>query len=380
MRSRYSRVISCVAVALGAAALSTCTRTSATGGAAAGQAIPATPAAAVDGPDAAAPTAPPPVSEDRALGTPHPTVLLGAAGDGSWLAICQAREDTDHDGHIEVGFGVHGESLGDRLVPYLLLRPGPGREITRFLRSDRSGRWLFAASYGGNKITVNAIDKDGLVGPVQQLISTRPNAHAIHADAANRYVFATSLGGDNISAWRFDATTGTLSANDPDLTTAPAKSGPRHFVWDAAQKHVYLLSELDGSLAVFDYEPARGALREVQRTTALPAGFAGKPWAADLHFAPDGRHLYASERTTSTIAVYEVDAGSGQLKTLASVPTEKTPRGFAIDPSGRYLVASGQESHAIAVYAIDPASGALAPLQRYTVGKNPNWVEIVELP
>jgi 6-phosphogluconolactonase len=245
---------------------------------------------------------------------------------------------------------------------------------------DRSGRWLFAASYGGNKITVNAIDKDGLVGAVQQLIPTRPNAHAIHADAANRFVFATSLGGDNLSAWRFDPATGMLSANEPALIPSPAKSGPRHFVWDGAQRHVYLLSELDGSLAVFDYDAGRGTLREVQRTTSLPPGFAGKPWAADLHLAPDGRHLYASERTTSTIAVYEVDAASGQLKTLASVVTEKTPRGFAIDPSGRYLVASGQESHAVAVYAIDATSGALAPLQRYAVGKNPNWVEIVELP
>ena len=245
---------------------------------------------------------------------------------------------------------------------------------------DRSGRWLFAASYGGNKITVNAIDKDGLVGAVQQLIPTRPNAHAIHADAANRFVFATSLGGDNISAWRFDAASGLLSANEPRLDRVAAEVGSAPLRLGRGAAHVYLLSELDGSLAVFDYEPARGTLREVQRTTALPAGFAGKPWAADLHLAPDGRHLYASERTTSTIAVYEVDAASGQLKTLASVPTEKTPRGFAIDPSGRYLVASGQESHAIAVYAIDPASGALAPLQRYTVGKNPNWVEIVELP
>ena len=60
--------------------------------------------------------------------------------------------------------------------------------------------------------------------------------------------------------------------------------------------------------------------------------------------------------------------------------TEKTPRGFAIDPSGRWLVSSGQESHAVAVYAIDAASGALTPLQRYAVGKNPNWIEIVELP
>src|SRR5277367_4045587 len=79
---------------------------------------------------------------------------------------------------------------------------------------DRSGRWLLAASYGGNKITVNSIDKDGLVGAVQQLIPTRPNAHAIHADAANRFVFASSLGGDNLSSWRFDAASGLLSANE----------------------------------------------------------------------------------------------------------------------------------------------------------------------
>jgi len=246
--------------------------------------------------------------------------------------------------------------------------------------TDRSGRWLFAASYGGHKITVNAIDKDGKVGAVQQLITTQPNAHAIHADPSNRFVFATSLGGDNLSAWRFDAATGMLSANEPALTQTMPKSGPRHFSWDAAQRRLYLLCELDASLYVFDYDAARGSLRELQRTSALPPGFAGKPWAADLHLAPDGRHLYASERTSSTITVFEVDAASGRLKTLSQVPTEETPRGFAIDASGRYLIASGQESHAIAVYAIDAASGALSALQRYPVGKNPNWVEIVDLP
>jgi len=246
--------------------------------------------------------------------------------------------------------------------------------------TDRSGRWLFAASYGGHKITVNSIDKDGKVGAVQQLITTQPNAHAIHADPSNRFVFATSLGGDNLSAWRFDAATGVLSANEPALTQTTPKSGPRHFSWDAAQRRLYLLCELDASLYVFDYDAARGSLRELQRTSALPLGFAGKPWAADLHLAPDGRHLYASERTSSTITVFEVDTASGRLKTLSQVPTEKTPRGFAIDASGRYLIASGQESHAIAVYAIDAASGALSALQRYPVGKNPNWVEIVDLP
>ena len=246
--------------------------------------------------------------------------------------------------------------------------------------TDRSGRWLFAASYGGNKITVNSIEKDGQVGAVQQLIPTKPNAHAIHVDAANRFVLATSLGGDNLSSWRFDAATGQLSPNEPALIATGAKSGPRHFVWDTAQRRLYLLCELDASLYVFDFDAARGSLREVQRTSALPPGFTGKPWAADLHLAPDGRHLYASERTTSTITTYAVDAASGQLKTQSQVPTEQTPRGFAIDPSGRYLIASGQASHAIAVYAIDAATGALSALQRYGVGKNPNWVEIVDLP
>ena len=245
---------------------------------------------------------------------------------------------------------------------------------------DRTGRWLFAASYGGNKITVNGIDQAGAVGPVQQLIRTGPKAHAVHVDAANRFAFATSLGGDVVSAWRFDEATGLLSPGEPALIAMPARSGPRHFVWDRRQSHLYLLGELDASLAVFDYDAARGTLTEIQRTTAMPAGFIGTAWAADLHLAPDGRHLYASERTSSTLTAYAVDPASGRLETLASVPTEKTPRGFAIDPSGRYLVAAGQESHRIAVHAIDPESGALRLVQGGAVGRNPNWVEIVELP
>ncbi len=178
---------------------------------------------------------------------------------------------------------------------------------------DASGKWLFAASYQGGKITVNAIGKDGVVGPIHQLIQTGPNAHAIHADASNRFVLATSLGGDNVSSWRFDAEKGLLSPNDPPLTTTAAKAGPRHFVWDKAQRHVYLLDELDAALHVFAWDAARGALKLEQSTTTLPAGFTGKPWAADLHLTPDGRYLYASERTSSTLSTFKVDAATGSF-------------------------------------------------------------------
>lgn len=247
--------------------------------------------------------------------------------------------------------------------------------------TDATGRWLFAASYPGHKITVNAIGKDGAVGAVQQLIPTAPNAHAIHADAANRYVFATSLGGDNLSAWRFDAETGKLTANEPALTTvAPAKSGPRHFVWDKAQRYMYVLDELDAGLHVMSYDKERGTLRAVQSTTTLPAGFTGKPWAADLHLSPDGRWLYASERTSSTLSTYRVDAATGQLQPLGQVPTEKSPRGFAVDSSGRFLIAAGQDSNSVSLHPIDPATGIPGTPVRVPAGKNPNWVEIVDMP
>ncbi|RYG12446.1 MAG: lactonase family protein [Burkholderiales bacterium] len=245
---------------------------------------------------------------------------------------------------------------------------------------DATGRWLFAASYPGHKITVNSIGKDGAAGAVQQLIPTAPNAHAIHADAANRFVVATSLGGDNLSVWRFDADKGQLSpAETPLVSTAP-KSGARHFVWDKAQRFVYLVNELDASVYAYAWDGTRGALREIQRTTALPAGFGGKPWAADIHLTPDGKYLYASERTSSTVSAFAVDGATGMLKPLGQTAVEKSPRGFAVDSTGRYLVVAGQESHNVAVHPIDAATGALGAPKRLAVGKNPNWIEIVELP
>lgn len=244
---------------------------------------------------------------------------------------------------------------------------------------DASGKWLFAASYGGNKITVNSVGDDGVVGAVQQLIRTAPHAHAIHADASGRHVFATSLGGDQLSSWRFDPATGVLSANEPPLVhVAPAKTGPRHFLWDKAQKYLYLINELDGGVDVFAYDAVRGAVSHQQRSSVVPPGFAGKVWAADLQIAPDGRYLYGSERSSSTLTTFSIDPGNGRLQVVGQTATEKTPRSFAVDSTGRFLVAAGQDSHAVSLHVIDGATGLPGEGKSQPAGKNPNWVEIVD--
>jgi len=244
---------------------------------------------------------------------------------------------------------------------------------------DASGRWLFAASYGGNKITVNSVGADGLVGAVNQVVHTAPNAHAIHQDPKGRYVFATSLGGDNLSSWRFDTKTGLLSANDPAVVNvSPAKTGPRHFLWNKAQTHAYLLNELDGGVDVFAYDGEKGTMRHLQRSSVMPAGFTGKPWAADLQLSADGRYLYGSERTSSTLTTFKVDPSTGLLQSVGTTPTEKTPRGFAVDSSGKFLIAAGQGSHAVTLHPINASTGVPGAGTSQPAGKNPNWVEIVD--
>ena len=249
-----------------------------------------------------------------------------------------------------------------------------------YIATDRTGRHLFAASYGGHKMSAGPIGADGVAQAATQVLPTGQNAHAVLVDPSNRHVFVSNLGSDAVMQMRFDASTGTLTPGTPPVFDGRSKAGPRHLVFHPNGRIVYLLNELDAGVDVLAYDPTSGSLSSIQTLSSLPAGFTGKPWAADLHLTPDGRFLYTSERTTSTLATFAVDPSSGRLKLLAHTPTEKQPRGFNIDPSGRFLVAVGQLSHAVTLYGIDADTGVLTALKNYSLGKNPNWVEIVSLP
>jgi len=253
-------------------------------------------------------------------------------------------------------------------------------DTTAYLATDRSGRFLFSASYRGNKVTVNAIRADGSVGDTLQVMSTETKAHCIVADPSNRFVLHTSLGGDLIYQERFDARTGKMSPNDPPTVGARAKSGPRFLVFAPHAKFVYLITELDGAVDVHPFDPRSGTLAAaIQTAKIVPEQFSGQPWGADIHFRPDGKFLYASERTTSMITAFDVDPGNGRLTRVDAYPTVTQPRAFSIDPSGRYLLAAGQLSNTVICHLIDAASGELIALGEYAVGKNPTWVETVAL-
>lgn len=271
-----------------------------------------------------------------------------------------------------------------------------------YVSTDRTGRWLFGASYGGHVVSVNPIAADGRVGEPVQTLPVGRNAHSIRVDNTNRYVFVPNLGTDQIFQFVFDPATGRLASNTPAVVQLKPGTGPRHLVVSADNRFVYVLNELMGTVTTFALDADTGLLTEKDSVAVLPAdsklvpgmprGAVGTPganqaprntdndiWASDLHLTPDGKFMYAAERTTGTINVLRVDGATGKLTRVSGVPTEPQPRGFAIDPSGKYLVASGEKSETISVYAIDAASGALKHLGKYPTGKGSNWVEIVSL-
>lgn len=291
-------------------------------------------------------------------------------------------------------YAVHAYSIDGGSGMLTLLASAPLTDSLPYISLDRTGRYLFGASYGGHAVSVNAIDPDGRVAhePLQ-VVPVGRNAHSIRVDSSNRYAYVPTLGSDAVFQFTFDAQTGRLRSNTPSVLMMAELSGPRHLVASPDDRFLYVLGELRGTVSTLALDARTGLSTEVSVASALAPGTTLRPglprtkapdrdrthdiWAADLHLTPDGRFLYVSERTSSTLALLRVDAGSGELTYVASMPTERQPRGFAIDPAGRYVVVSGEMSDRLAVHAIDPATGALKTVGRYPAGRRSNWVEIV---
>jgi len=296
-------------------------------------------------------------------------------------------------------FSVQAYSIDRGTGALTLLATSPLAESFPYISVDRTGRYLFGAGYGAAVISVNAIGADGRVaGEPLQVIPVGRNAHSIRVDESNKFAFVPTLGSDQMFQFTFDAKSGRLASNTPAIYLMKAGTGPRHFVTSADNKFVYVLSELLATVTTFSLDPKTGLLTEVSTATGLPpdsklgpgaprgaVGVAGAPprntdndiWAADIHITPNGKFLYITERTSHTLAGFSVDGASGKLTYLGSTPTERQPRGFAIDPKGRFLVASGEKSDTVSVYAIDQTSGALKLQNKFPTGKGSNWVEIV---
>jgi len=287
-----------------------------------------------------------------------------------------AVNETDNFGGTKSGsvsaFGID-KKTGN--LSFLNVQPSLGAHPCH-LSMDRTGKYILVANYTGGNVAVLPILKDGRLGePVEMVQHTGhgpntgrqegPHAHSVNLSPDNRFAFVCDLGIDKIMIYRFDESTGKLSAaGTPFFKTAPG-AGPRHFTFSRNGKLAFVVNELNSTITSMKYDSASGVLTESETRSTLPPGFTGENTCADVHVHPNGQFLYASNRGHDSIAAFSVEPDSGKLALVQHQSTlGKTPRNFAIHSSGKYLLAANQNSDSIHLFKLDPVSGKLTETRK----------------
>lgn len=231
---------------------------------------------------------------------------------------------------------------------------------------------VFTGNYGGGSLSATRLKNDGSLSVDAQVIQhegssvnksrqDKPHVHAVVLSPDERYLLVPDLGTDKVNIYRFNADdTQPLSPATPAFASVNAGGGPRHLAFHPNGKSAYLVLEMQGAVAAFNYKD--GKLEEKQTITMLAPGFNGKVGAADIHVSPDGKFLYASNRgEANEVVVYSI-ANDGKL-TLAGRQSSliNTPRNFAIDPTGNFVLVANQNGNDVVIFKRDKKTGLLSP-------------------
>lgn len=256
-----------------------------------------------------------------------------------------------------------------------------GGTSTCYISMDKSGRYALMANFGDSTVTVLRIKDDGSLGEQTAFMKhighgrdpsfqSRAHPHSIDVSPDNRYAVVSDLGLDKVFVYKFDASTGALSPDNPPAVQMESGGGPRHFVFDSAGTYGYSLKEMSGIVTTMAWNAETGTFTKLQDVSSLAPDFVGANDSAEIAIHPNGKFLYESNRRfrgpnlfgPDSIGVYAIDAATGKLTEVEQVsPGGTMPRNFAIDPSGSYLFSGNELSGTVTVFKVNAENGRLTP-------------------
>lgn len=242
------------------------------------------------------------------------------------------------------------------------------------LAVEPTGRYLLVATYTGGTAVCYPILSDGQIGRPSDIVThtgqpgpnrgpqTQARAHMILPDPSGFRAMVPDLGLDQIFVYVLDGSTGRFGTNDPPHVHAAPGAGPRHLAYHPNGRNVYVINELNSTLAAYAYDSESGVIYHLQTQTTLPASFTEANATAHVMVHPSGRFVYGSNRGHNSIAIFAVDPDSGRLSPLGHESTQgRTPRNFNIDPSGNFMFVGNQDTDNFVSYRINQSTGGLTP-------------------
>jgi 6-phosphogluconolactonase len=290
------------------------------------------------------------------------------ATDPSFRYLYAASEVAGKGDGAIAGFAINRKTGG---LTFLNSRSSAGTSPCH-LAVDHTGKMLIAANYGSGSVPVFPVESDGKLGELSGLMKASgasvdksrqegPHAHETVISADNRFAYVPDLGLDRIRIYRLEPGAAKLTPNNPPFAKTEPGSGPRHIALSADGKFAYVVHELKPTVSVFSRDTSSGSLTRIQIISTVPEGFTGKSDPAEILMDHSGNFVYASNRTSGTIAVFSIDHSDGKLKQIQVIATGGTmPRGVAIDPTGQVLFVGDQKTNRFVIFQIDPRSGELS--------------------
>lgn len=227
-----------------------------------------------------------------------------------------------------------------------------------------AGKDVVVSNYTSGSLTVLPLAGDGTLmsGTSVEFSESGPNTarqasshiHSSQLSPDGKHLYVIDLGGDCIHSYGVED--GKVQLSDYSRWPLAPGEGPRHFAYSADGRYMYVLTELGGNVVSFGIGSG-GELKQIASVEADSLHAAG---SADIHFSPDGKYLYASNRLQGDgIAIFRQDSSSGALEKVGYQNTGIHPRNFAITPNGKYLLAACRDSNIIQVFSRDASTGLL---------------------
>ncbi len=245
----------------------------------------------------------------------------------------------------------------------------------------QSGKWVFAANYGGGNIAVISANSDGSLGsvtdtgegmgplgPMQAPFRPpgnfsnsghdAPHSHMAEMDPSGKYLLGTDLGRDQLLVWNFDAVNGKLTPNNY-IKSLPG-GGSRHFAFHPNGTWLYLINEEDSTMLFATFDPASGKLTAKQFIQTVPPDFRGTNYTSEVMVSADGKYVYGANRYYNAIAIFSIDQTTGQLTLMRNEWTRGDyPRSFNFDPSGNFFYVVHNVNDVATVFSVNKATGML---------------------
>ena len=236
---------------------------------------------------------------------------------------------------------------------------------------------LAVANYSGGSLATYRLLPGGGIAPLDSLLHSctggpdlsrqdSPHVHCAVFTPDGKHLLFSEFSADRIGIIDLD---GQNASGYRCAARLHSDYGPRHLLFDASGKHLYVIGELSGDVTVLDYSD--GELTEKQTVRADRVDARG---AADIHLSPDGKFLYASLRLQNDgIAVFKV-AEDGTLTDAGYQLTGRHPRNFNITPDGRFVLVACRDENAIEIYSRDSRTGLLKDTGRRIRLEKPVYV------